>query len=95
VNRETHFFVFLRKDNKHSDMEATLQFNTSISLSQLAQLLRDQLPAADRNQLADMIREEDREPTKEEILTQLKEDYIALQKGTLKTRPLQVLINEL
>jgi hypothetical protein len=76
-------------------MEATLQFNTSISLNQLAKLLREQLPAAQRNQLADMIRDEDREPTKEEILTQLKEDYIALQKGTLKTRPASEFLAEL
>lgn len=75
-------------------METTLQFNTSISLAQLARQLREQLPAQERNQLAAMIQEED-EPTKEQILTQLKEDYIALQKGTLKTRLLKDVLNEL
>ena len=77
-------------------METTLQLNTSISLSQLAQLLREQLPAADRNQLAAMIQEDaDDEPTKEQILSQLKEDYIALQNGTLKTRPANEFLAEL
>ena len=77
-------------------METTLQLNTSISLSQLAQLLREQLPPADRNQLAAMIREEtDDEPTKEEILARLKEDYVALQNGTLKTRPANEFLVEL
>lgn len=34
-------------------------------------------------------------PTKEEILNQIKEDYIALKKGTLKTRPFADLMAEL
>lgn len=37
----------------------------------------------------------DDEPTKEEILQQLKEDYVALQKGTLKTRPVSDFLAEL
>jgi len=76
-------------------MKTTLQLNTSISLSQLAKLLREQLPARERNQLAALIQEEDDEPTKEQLLTQLKEDYIALQKGTLKTRPAAEFLKEL
>ncbi len=75
-------------------METTLQFNTSISLAQLARQLREQLPAKERNELAAMI-QEDEEPTKEQILTQLKEDYVALQKGTLKTRPAAEFLAEL
>ena len=34
-------------------------------------------------------------PTKEEILRQIKEDYIALKKGTLKTRPFADFMAEL
>lgn len=34
-------------------------------------------------------------PTKEEILRQIQEDYIALKKGTLKTRPLTDIMAEL
>lgn len=34
-------------------------------------------------------------PTKEEILLQIKEDYIALKKGTLKTRPFADFMAEL
>ena len=76
-------------------MEATLQVaNTSVSLSQLAQLIRDQFPADERKHLAALI-QEDAAPTKEQLLNQLKEDYIALQKGTLKTRPLKDVLDEL
>ncbi|TAE33444.1 MAG: hypothetical protein EAZ91_02195 [Cytophagales bacterium] len=76
-------------------METTLHFNTSINLSQLAKLLREQLPAQARRELVAMIQDDDDEPTKEQILTQLKEDYIALQKGTLKTRPAAEFLAEL
>jgi hypothetical protein len=37
----------------------------------------------------------DDEPTKVEILQHLKEDYVALQKGTLKTRPASDFLAEL
>ena len=76
-------------------METTFQLNTSISLSRLAKLLREQLPVQARHELAAMIQADDDAPTKEQILTQLKEDYIALQKGTLKTRLLKDVLNEL
>ncbi len=38
---------------------------------------------------------DDDAPTKEEILRQIKEDYIALKKGTLKTRPLTDILDEI
>jgi len=37
----------------------------------------------------------DNGPSKAEILNNLKQDYIALKAGTLKTRPLQDILNEL
>ncbi|TDE13338.1 hypothetical protein [Dyadobacter psychrotolerans] len=77
-------------------METTLHFDTKVSLSQLAQIIREQLPAKDRLALANMLQtEEDDEPTKEQILSRLKEDYIALQNGTLKTRTLKEVLDEL
>ena len=76
-------------------MEAILHVpSTNLSLSQLAQLIREQFPEKEREQLANLI-QEDAAPTKEQLLNQLKEDYIALQKGTLKTRPLKDVLNEL
>lgn len=76
-------------------MEATLHVPAAdISLSQLAQLIREQFPAKEREQLASLI-QEDPAPTKEQLLNQLKEDYIALQKGTLKTRPAAEFLAEL
>ena len=76
-------------------MKTTLHLETTVSISHLAQMIRKQLPAKDRLTLASMLQEDDDELTKEEILDRLKEDYIALQKGTLKTRPLKEVLNEL
>lgn len=76
-------------------METTLHFDTSVSLSELAQILKEQLPARDRQILADLLQEDEEAPSKEEILSRLKEDYIALQNGTLKTRSLKDVLNEL
>ena len=78
-------------------METTLHFDTTVSLNQLAQIIREQLTAKDRLALADMLQtdSENEEPTKEQILSQLKEDYIALQNGTLKTRPALEFLAEL
>ena len=76
-------------------MEAILHIpTTDVSLTQLAQLIREQLPAQEREQLAALIQEE-AAPTNEQFLQQLKEDYIALQKGTLKTRPAADFLAEL
>ncbi|WP_221394214.1 hypothetical protein [Dyadobacter sp. NIV53] len=76
-------------------METTLHLETTVSISHLAQMIRKQLPAKDRLALATMLQEDDDELTKEQILDQLKEDYIALQKGTLKTRPASDFLAEL
>ncbi|MCE7044358.1 hypothetical protein [Dyadobacter sp. CY312] len=76
-------------------METTLHFDTSVSLSKLAQILKEQLPARDRQILADLLQEDEEAPSKEEILSRLKDDYIALQNGTLKTRPASEFLEEL
>jgi hypothetical protein len=44
---------------------------------------------------AKFIEQPEAEPTKEQILQQLGEDYKALQNGTLKTRSLKDVLNEL
>ena len=76
-------------------METTLHFNTTIQLS-LNQLiaLAKQLPKKEQRKLVAIL-EEDDEPTKEQILEQIKSDYIALKSGTLKTRPLSEFLAEL
>ena len=77
-------------------METTLHFDTAVSLTRLAQMIREQLPAKDRLALAGMLQEDvDEEPTKEQILNRIKEDYIAFQNGTLKTRPASEFLTEL
>lgn len=76
-------------------METTLHFDTTLSLSKLAQILREQLPAKDRQVLAELLIEDNETLSKEQILSQLKDDYVALQEGTLKTRSLKDVLNEL
>ena len=73
-------------------METTLNFQIPLTFNQLAEMLR-QLPKAERSRLVSVLQEE--ETSKEQILAELKEDYIALKKGTLKTRPLKDVLNEI
>jgi len=77
-------------------MKATLQLETTVSINHLAQMIRKQLPAKDRLALAGMLQQDDDdEPTKEQILSQLKDDLIALKNGNLKTRPASEFLAEL
>jgi len=79
-------------------MEATLKFTTNINLTvkELTALVK-QLPKKERLKLVSILQMEDEEPapSKEQLLGQLKEDIIALKNGTLKTRPLKDLLDEL
>lgn len=77
-------------------MEARIQITASLSLSELATQIRNHFSQKQRAELAELIqKEEEEEPSTEQILSDLKEDYIALQKGTLKTRPASEFLNEL
>lgn len=78
-----------------SDMEARIQITASLSLSELASQIKRHFSARERECLARLIQDEDVEPSTDQILSDIKEDYIALQKGTLKTRPAQDFLNEL
>jgi hypothetical protein len=77
-------------------MENTINFTIPLSFQQLLDLVR-QLPRQEREKLVTVIQDEqlEGEPTKAEILENLKQDYIALKAGTLKTRPIQDILNEL
>ena len=75
-------------------MATTLQFNIPLTTIQLADLIRKQLPKEEQLQLVRMLQEE-QEPTKETILSNLREDLTALKNGTLKTRPISDLLNEI
>jgi hypothetical protein len=77
-------------------MEARIQIYASLSLNELANQIRAHFSQQQRAELAELIqKEEEGERTKEQIINDLKEDYIALQKGTLKTRPLKDILDEL
>ncbi len=77
-------------------MEARIQIYASLSLNELANQIRAHFSQQQRAELAELIqKEEEGERAKEQIINDLKEDYIALQKGTLKTRPLKDILDEL
>jgi hypothetical protein len=78
-------------------MENTINFTIPLSFQQLVDLVR-QLPRQEREKLVTVIQDEqldEDEPTKAQILENLKQDYIALKAGTLKTWPLKDVLNEL
>ncbi len=74
-------------------MNATSNLNIPLTFKQIVGLVK-QLPKSKRDKLVTIIQDDD-EPSKEQILQNLKEDYIALQKGTLKTRPASEFLQEL
>lgn len=74
-------------------MNATSNFNIPLTFKQIVSLVK-QLPKSKQAKLVSLIQSDD-EPTKEKILQNLKEDYIALQKGTLVTRPASEFLQEL
>lgn len=74
-------------------MNASSNFNIPLTFKQIVGLVK-QLPKSKQAKLVSLIQEEE-EPTKEQILQNLKEDYIALQKGTLVTRPASEFLQEL
>ncbi|NIJ53448.1 hypothetical protein [Dyadobacter arcticus] len=78
-------------------MEKHLNLQLPLSFRQLTDLVR-QLPRQEREKLVSVLQKEMQrsdEPTKAQILKDLKQDYIALQKGELKTRPLKDILDEL
>lgn len=77
-------------------MEAHIQITASLSIEELARQIRQHFSHGQRTKLVELIQDDaDDGPSTEQILNDLKEDYIALKKGTLKTRPLKDLLNEL
>lgn len=78
-------------------METSVNLNIPLSFEQLLALIR-QLSRQEQAELVSVLREEiieADEPTKKQVLTDLKEDLTALKNGTLKTRPIEDILNEL
>jgi hypothetical protein len=78
-------------------MEKSVNLNVPLSFEQLLGLIR-QLSRREQVQLVSVLKEEiieNDERSKEQILADLKEDLIALKNGTLKTRPIEDILNEL
>jgi hypothetical protein len=78
-------------------MEKSVNLNVPLSFEQLLGLIR-QLSRREQVQLVSVLKEEiieNDERSKEQILADLKEDLIALKNGTLKTLPIEDILNEL
>ena len=76
-------------------METTL--NIPLTVSQLATLLRQQLPKKDRQKLISLLQDEE-ELTKAELKVEIRQavqEVNLIKKGKLKARPIQDLLDEL
>ncbi len=74
-------------------MNASSNYSIPLTFKQIVGLVK-QLPKAKQEKLFTLVRDE-KETSKEEILQNLKDDYIALQNGTLVTIPLSEFLDEL
>ena len=72
-----------------------LQLNIPMKISDLAYLLREQLSVADRLTHVDLLVKEEPAPSKQQILSDIKADYIAAKKGTLGTQRADDFVAEL
>ena len=87
-------------------MEATLNFHIPLSIDELADLIKDQLPVQERLKLAQLLtdevnpseEDEDDEPTKEQIIEEIKQavrEVNLAKKGRLQLPTLNEFLNEL
>jgi hypothetical protein len=90
-----NYIICIFEQLTRSDMEARIQITASLSLSELAIQIKRHFSAKEMESLAKLIQDEDIEPSINQILSDLQEDYRALQKGTLKTRPAEDFLNDL
>ena len=80
-------------------MEATLNFNKSLTINELAQVLRKQLPLADRKKLVFLLEEDETEfVPKEQFMADMKNAMAEVKlykQGKLKLNSLEEFLNEL
>ncbi|MFN8344234.1 MAG: hypothetical protein U0X91_04490 [Spirosomataceae bacterium] len=83
-------------------MEAILNFNIPLSINELAELIREQLPVKDRLKLAQLLGaddpETDDEPSQEQLVAELKQavhELKLVKQGKMKARPVKELLDEL
>ncbi|WP_373515637.1 hypothetical protein [Persicitalea sp.] len=87
-------------------MEATLNFNIPLSIYELADLIREQLPERDRTALAELLlsdqpeaeQDDCEEPTQEQLVEEMKQavrEVNLIKQGKAKGRPIKELLDEL
>jgi hypothetical protein len=78
-------------------MDSILNFNIPLTITELATLLRRQLPEKDRYELVEML-QNDGEPTKQQLKVEMKQaikELNLVKQGKLKARPIEDLLNEI
>ena len=85
-------------------MEAILNFNIPLSIHELAELIREQLPKQDRAKLAELLlldqpetEQEFDEPTREQLVAEMKQavrEVNLAKRGKLKLPTLDEFLNE-
>lgn len=93
------FYIYLKIKKQ---LEATLNFNIPLSINELAQLIREQLPASDRLKLAQLLGadepESNDEPTQEQLAAEIKQavhELNLVKQGKMKVPTLNEFLNEL
>ena len=83
-------------------MEANLNFNIPLSINELAQLIREQLPASDRLKLAQLLGADEPEAndelSQEQLVAEIKQavhELNLVKQGKMKARPVKELLDEL
>lgn len=87
-------------------MEATLNFNIPLSIHELAELIREQLPERDRATLAELLLSDQsdvelddyEEPTQEQLVLEMKQavrEMNLIKQGKAQGRPVKELLDEL
>lgn len=77
-------------------MESTVNFNIPLTINELANMLKQQLPQQDRITLANLLQDDEisLDQLKEEIRQAVREINL-VKKGKLNARPVQDLLDEL
>lgn len=88
-------------------MEASLNFHIPLSIDELADLIKDQLPVQERLKLAHLLtdevniseddEDEDDDPTKEQLIKEIKQavrEVNLIKKGKMNSRPVKELLDE-
>jgi hypothetical protein len=79
-------------------MDSVFNFNIPITIHELANILKRQLPKQDRQTLLHLLQEEDEEVSVSQLKSEIRQAVVEMnlvKKGKLQARPVEELLNEL